>query len=833
MKFDALRLDELPEPRPFREIFVYSPRLEGVHLRFGPVARGGMRWSDRREDFRTEVLGLVKAQQVKNAVIVPVGSKGGFVLKQPPPPGDREALQAEGIACYKTFIAGMLDITENRVGDDVVTPDRVVQKDVPDPYLVVAADKGTATFSDIANGIAQERGFWLDDAFASGGSAGYDHKKMGITARGAWESVKRHFREMGHDTQSQEFTVVGVGDMSGDVFGNGMLLSEHIRLIGAFNHLHIFIDPHPDANKSFAERKRLFELPRSSWADYDAELISKGGGVIERRAKSVDITPEVKKLLGITMDRLTPAELLQAMLKARVDLLWFGGIGTYVKSSGETHADAGDRANDALRVDAAALRCKVVGEGANLGMTQRARIEHALKGGRLNTDAIDNSAGVDTSDHEVNIKILMGDLMARNKTSRKQRDKLLGEMTEEVAALVLRDNYQQTQSLTVTHTQGIERMDEQQRLMRSLERAGRLDRNLEFLPDDETLAERHAAGQPLTRPELSVLLAYAKIVTYDALLESDLPDDPILADDLARYFPRPIREKYPDAIGRHRLRREIVATGLTNSIVNRADPAFINEMQLRTGMDAPAIVRAYTISREVFELRGLWDESEALDNVAPASSQTRMLLQTVRTLWRITPWFLRNCEHPLDITALIGEFHEGVQRISATLDDILAPGQRRDTAERAKRYAQAGVPDDLAARIGRLKALSSAPDIVRIAGAAGQKVADAGAAYFLIGDRFKLDWLRRAAGAMPADTNWQRLALGAIIDDLWGHQNDLTAAALSNGKTGADAVKMWADARAEAVDRVEQLLAEIIAAPAPDLAMLAVANRELRALSGR
>jgi glutamate dehydrogenase len=833
VKFDASRLDELPEPRPFREIFVYSPRLEGVHLRFGPVARGGLRWSDRREDFRTEILGLVKAQQVKNAVIVPVGSKGGFVCKQPPPPGDREALQMEGIACYKTFIAALLDVTENRVGDDIVTPDRVVQKDVPDPYLVVAADKGTATFSDIANGIAQERGFWLDDAFASGGSAGYDHKKMGITARGAWESVKRHFREMGHDSQTQDFTVVGVGDMSGDVFGNGMLLSEHIRLVGAFNHLHVFIDPDPDAKKSFAERKRLFGLPRSSWIDYDASLISKGGAVIERRAKSVDITPEIKKLFGIKADTLTPAELIRAMLGAKVDLLWFGGIGTYVKSSDETHLDAGDRASDTLRIDAADLRCKVVGEGANLGMTQRARIEYACGGGRLNTDAIDNSAGVDTSDHEVNIKILMGDLMARKKISRKQRDKLLEEMTGEIATLVLRDNYQQTQSLTVTHHQGIARMDEQQRLMRSLERAGRLDRALEFLPDDEALAERQGDDMPMTRPELSVLLAYAKIVTYDALLESDLPDDPILSDDLARYFPEPIREKYPDAIKRHRLRREIVATGLTNSIVNRTGPGFINEMHLGTGMDVPAIVRAYTIAREVFGLRGLWDEIESLDNAAPANSQTRMLLQTVRTLWRVTPWFLGNCAHPLDITALIGEFHEGVRRISAALDEILAPDQRRDTVERAKRYALPGVPAELAARIGRLKALSSAPDIVRIAGVAGQKVEDAGAAYFMIGDRFKLDWLRRTAGKLPADNHWHRLALGAIIDDMWGHQNDLTSAALASGGTGVGAVKAWAGERAEAAERVEQLLAEIIAAPAADLAMLAVVNRELRALAGR
>ena len=831
LKFDAGRLDELPEPRPFREIFVYSPRVEGVHLRFGPVARGGLRWSDRREDFRTEILGLVKAQQVKNAVIVPVGSKGRFVCKQPPPPGDREAFQAEGIACYRIFVSGMLDLTDNRVGDDVVAPGRVLRKDGDDPYLVVAADKGTATFSDIANGIARDYGFWLDDAFASGGSAGYDHKKMGITARGAWESVKRHFREMDHDIQTQDFTVVGVGDMSGDVFGNGMLLSEHIRLVGAFNHLHIFVDPDPDAKKSFTERKRLFELPRSGWADYDAKLISEGGGVFERRAKSVDISPEMKALFGIAEDRLTPAELARAMLQAKADLLWFGGIGTYVKSSHETDAEAGDRANNALRVDADELRCRVVGEGANLGVTQLGRIEFGLKGGRINTDAIDNSAGVDTSDHEVNIKILMGDLIARKKITLKQRDKLLAEMTDEVAALVLRDNYQQTQSLSVVQYQGLDRMDEQLRLIRSLERAGRLDRELEFLPDEETYQERHTDGQPLTRPEASVLLAYAKIATYDELLASDLPDDPILGADLERYFPEPVRKKFPDAIARHRLRREIVATGLTNSIINRTGPGFINEMHLKTGMGVPAIVRAYTIAREVFDLRALWNDIEALDNVAPATSQTRMLLQTVRTLWRITPWFLRNCAHPLDITSLIAEFQEGVQRISAVLDDILAPGQRRDTRERAKRYARPGVPDGLAARIGRLKALSAAPDIVRIAAAAGQNAEEAGTAYFLVGDRFSLDWLRRVAGAMPADTQWQRLALAALIDDMWSHQNDLTAAALQTGKTGIAAVKAWAAERAEAVERIEALLGEIRAAPAPDLAMLAVANREMRALA--
>jgi glutamate dehydrogenase len=831
LKFDAGRIDELPEPRPFREIFIYSPRIEGVHLRFGPVARGGLRWSDRREDFRTEILGLVKAQQVKNAVIVPVGSKGGFVCKQLPPPGDREALTAEGIACYSIFVSGMLDLTDNRVGDDVAMPEDVVRKDGDDPYLVVAADKGTATFSDIANGIAREYKFWLDDAFASGGSAGYDHKKMGITARGAWESVKRHFREMDHDTQSQDFTVLGVGDMAGDVFGNGMLLSDHIRLIGAFNHLHVFVDPDPDPKASFAERKRLFEMPRSSWADYDPKLISKGGGVFERRAKAVRISAQMRTLFAIEADSLTPAELIQAMLKAEVDLLWFGGIGTYVKSSRESDAAVGDRANDALRVNADDLRCKVIGEGANLGVTQLGRVEFGFGGGRINTDAIDNSAGVDTSDHEVNIKILMGDLIGRKKITRKQRDKLLGEMTDEVAALVLRNNYQQTQSLSVVQQQGVDRMDEQLRLIRTLERSGRLNREIEFLPDEETFAERLAEGRPLTRPELSVLLAYAKIATYDELLASNLPDDPLLEADLARYFPQPIQGKYAEAIARHRLRREIVATGLTNSIVNRTGPGFINEMHLRTGMNVPAIVRAYTISREVFDLRSLWNEIEALDTVAPAASQTRMLLQTVRTLWRTTPWFLRNCAHPLDITALIAEFHEGVQRLSTVLDDILAPNQRQDTRERAKRYAQPGVPGDLAARIGRLKAMSSAPDIVRIAGAAEQGVEEAGAAYFLIGDRFRLDWLRRTAGAMSADTHWQRLALAAIIDDMWSHQYDLTTIALKTGKTGSAAVEAWAAERAELTDRIEALLGEIQAALTPDLAMLAVANRELRTLA--
>ncbi len=831
-KFDAGAIDGLPQPRPWREIFVYSPRTEGVHLRFGPVSRGGLRWSDRREDFRTEILGLVKAQQVKNAVIVPVGSKGGFVLKRPPAPGDREATQAEGIACYRIFISGLLDITDNRVGDAIVPPDRVLRKDGDDPYLVVAADKGTATFSDIANGIARDYGFWLDDAFASGGSAGYDHKKMGITARGAWESVKRHFREMGRDTQAEDFTAIGVGDMSGDVFGNGMLLSPHIRLIGAFNHMHVFFDPDPDPRASLKERKRLFDLPRSSWADYNAKLISKGGGIFERRAKSIPVSPEMAARFAIAGDRVTPSDLIRAMLRAEIDLLWFGGIGTYVKATRETDADAGDRANDALRVDARELRCKVVAEGANLAVTQRGRVEFALGGGRINTDAIDNSAGVDTSDHEVNIKILLGDLVARRKLSIKQRDKLLVEMTDEVAELVLRDNYQQTQSISVVESQGGERLDEQQRLIRTLERTGRLNRRLEFLPDDEALAERQAGGRGLTRPELSVLLAYAKIVTFDALLASDLPDDPLLADDLVRYFPAPLQEKYGDTIARHRLRREIVATGLTNSLINRTGPAFINEMKIKTGMDVPEIARAYTAAREVFGLRQLWQDIEALDNAAPAEAQTHMLLETVRTVWRAAPWFLRHCPHPMDIAATVAEFHDGVRRIADRLDTILAADQKQDLADRASRYAKPGVPADLALRVGRLKVLSAAPDIVRIASDRGQGVEDTGAAYFAVGDRFRLDWLRQAAGTIPANNHWHRMAMAAVVEDMWGHQNDLTSAALSAGGTGAAAVAAWTAARADAMDGLDQLMAEITAAPAPDLAMLAVVNRQLRALAG-
>ena len=636
MKLDSRSVDELPLPRPMVEVWVYSPRVEAIHLRGGKVARGGIRWSDRREDFRTEILGLMKAQMVKNAVIVPVGSKGGFVVKHlPPADAGRDALMAEVIECYKTLMRGLLDITDNYAADgSVVPPSGVVRLDGDDPYLVVAADKGTATFSDIANGVSEDYGFWLGDAFASGGSRGYDHKKMGITARGAWESVKRHFREIGVDCQTQDFTCVGVGDMSGDVFGNGMLLSRHTKLVGAFNHLHIFCDPDPDPEVSFEERRRLFELPRSSWTDYNAQLLSPGGAIFDRKAKSLKLTPEIQARFGLTREKATPAELIQAMLRSEIDLLWFGGIGTFIKATGETHAEVGDKANDATRIDGREVRAKIVGEGANLGVTQRGRIEYAQSGapdhggGRINTDAIDNSAGVDTSDHEVNIKVLTGDVLARGDMTLKQRDQLLASMTDEVGELVLSDNYLQTQAISVVSAGGVGLLEEQARFMRVLEKTGHLNRAIEFLPDEEEIAARAARGLGLTRPELAVLLAYSKITLYAQLLESNLPDDPRMADDLVKYFPKALRRDFRDAIERHRLRREIIATYATNSMVNRVGPTFVTEMADKTGAGPGDIARAYTVSRDAFALRVLWTGIESLDNKVPAATQYEMIMAT-------------------------------------------------------------------------------------------------------------------------------------------------------------------------------------------------------------
>ncbi|MEX0922241.1 MAG: NAD-glutamate dehydrogenase [Rhodovibrionaceae bacterium] len=843
-KLDSQALLELPLPRPFREIFVYSPRIEGVHLRFGMVARGGLRWSDRMEDFRTEVLGLVKAQQVKNAVIVPVGSKGGFVGKRlPEPAADRKAWLDEGIECYKTFIRGLLDITDNLKGKKVVPPKRVVRHDGDDPYLVVAADKGTATFSDIANGVSVDYGFWLDDAFASGGSAGYDHKAMGITARGAWESVKRHFREIGKNIQEEDFTCIGIGDMGGDVFGNGMLLSKHICLKAAFNHLHIFVDPSPDAATSWKERKRLFDQVKG-WGDYDAKLISKGGGVFDRKAKSIKISAEMKAAFALTKDSMTPNELIHAILKSQAELLWFGGIGTYVRASDESNGEVGDRANDSIRITARELAAEVVGEGANLGMTQKSRIEYGLLGGRCNTDAIDNSAGVDCSDHEVNIKILLGAVEESGKMTRAQRNKLLEKMTEEVAQLVLRDNYLQTQSITVTQTLGHHLLDRLGRFMRSLEKAGQLDRSIEFLPDDETVTERFKQGIGLARAEISVLLSYAKLVLYAELLASDLPDDGYLKQDLVDYFPTPLRKTYEKAIAGHRLRREITATSITNEIVNRMGIAFVHEVGEKTGMPSDEIARSYIVAREVFGLQELWDGIEALDNKVPAETQSAMLIECGRQLERAAVWLLRNCSHPIAIASEISNYGAGVAELTRNISGYLSEAGDNLLKEKAASYKDSGVPEKLALRVATLSHLAPSLDVVRIANLTALPVEDAGKTYFRVGERFGFDWLRRAAGHLPSDNAWDKLAITAIVDDLFGYQSDLVlnvlydakAKSIAGGKKGArrappDAmIDLWAEDRIPLVHRSDQLVSELRAAGTPDLSMLAVANRQLKSM---
>jgi glutamate dehydrogenase len=835
-KLDSQKLDDLPLPRPLVEIWVYSPEVEAVHLRGGRVARGGIRWSDRREDFRTEILGLIKAQMVKNAVIVPVGSKGGFFMKRPPAAElGRDAWLAKGIECYKTMMRGLLDITDNLSPKGVVPPKDVVRLDGDDAYLVVAADKGTATFSDIANGVAREYGFWLDDAFASGGSAGYDHKAMGITARGAWEAVKRHFRELGLDTQTTDFTVVGVGDMSGDVFGNGMLRSTHIRLLAAFDHRHIFIDPDPDPAMSFAERDRLFKLPRSSWADYNAKLISKGGGIFDRKLKSVKLTPEIKAMLELSVESLTPADLMKAIIKAPADLLFFGGIGNYIKATGESHAECGDRANDAIRVNGSEIRARVVGEGANLGATQRGRIEYAQtgaggKGGRINTDAIDNSAGVDTSDHEVNIKVLVGDVVARGDMTLKQRDALLVKMTDEVADLVLRDNYLQTQALSLAERDGVAGLDRLQRLIRTQEKSGRLHRAIEFLPDDDEIAQRHAAARGLTRPELAVLLAYAKMSLYDELLASNLPDDPSLAEDLEKYFPRPLRKDHGDAIGRHRLRREIIATSVTNSMINRAGIVFANDMRERTNASSADITRAYTVARQVFGLRKLWNDIEALDNKVPAATQYRMLAITMQVIERATLWLLRN-GGTIDIAAATRRFEPGASALAAAMPGVLEAGRVAESGKLAAALAADGVPAALANSVSYLEELVAALDIVRIAEAVKGSVPDVARLYFAVGARLGFDWLRVAASKIKIETPWQKRAVEAVYDDLSLQQGEIARRAVNGGAAGDAAMTKWTDSNQANLARIDGLMTELKAAPVVDLAALTVAGRELRTLT--
>lgn len=833
-KFNARNLDDIPLPKPLREIFVYSPRVEGVHLRFGFVARGGLRWSDRREDFRTEILGLVKAQQVKNAVIVPVGSKGGFVCKQPPRDNSRQAFMDEGISCYKIFIAGLLDITDNIKGPRIVPPKKVVRLDDDDPYLVVAADKGTATFSDIANGVSIEYGHWLGDAFASGGSQGYDHKKMGITARGGWESVKRHFREMGKDIQNEDFTVVGVGDMQGDVFGNGMLLSKRIRLLAAFNHLHIFVDPNPDAAKSWVERKRLFDTPGLAWSDYSAKLLSKGGMIYERSAKSLKLTPEIQSCFDIPKPTVTPNELMEAILRSEAELLWFGGIGTYIKSSNESHLDAGDRANDAIRINGDDLRCKVIGEGANLGCTQRGRIEFAQNGGAMNTDSIDNSAGVDSSDNEVNIKILVDSVMSTGTLNQKQRNKLLASMTDEVGKLVLVHNYRQTQALSLIASKGVSALDNQQRLMKMLEREDRLNRSVEFLPDDETISERQLTHTGLYRPELSVLISYSKIWLYDQMIASNMPDDPYLEQDLVEYFPTPLRQTYRKEICKHRLRREIIATRATNSLVDRAGDTFVTEFMEKTGKSAADISRAYIIAREIFQLRDVWAKIEALDNKVPTTTQTSMLMDIHHLLDWVVLWFLRNGKSGLDMGSHIGEFKKGIADLSQGLEKALPPHYVSDVKKRAKPYQEKGVPEALAVKIAGLVNLYSGLDIVRFAARRKCPVLDGARIYFAVGTRFKLGRLRAATDSMGTDSHWQQLAIAALVEEVYSHQLALANLVMDSSAPKTDAkkaVEAWIAKHHDAVGPTEQLLSELWATDVNDLSMIAVASRQIKTMT--
>ncbi|CAG4902561.1 NAD-glutamate dehydrogenase [Paraburkholderia gardini] len=836
-KFDPSKVPGLPEPKPMFEIWVYSPRVEGVHLRGGRVARGGLRWSDRREDFRTEVLGLMKAQMVKNVVIVPVGSKGGFVVKNPPPPSDREAWLREGIACYQTFLRGLLDVTDNLAGGAIVPPADVVRHDPDDPYLVVAADKGTATFSDYANAISHEYGFWLDDAFASGGSVGYDHKRMAITARGAWESVKRHFREMDVDTQATNFTVVGVGDMSGDVFGNGMLLSPHIRLVAAFDHRHIFLDPTPDPATSLAERGRLFALERSSWADYDTALISPGGGIFPRTAKTIPLSAAVQAALGITAPTLAPNELMRAILMAPVDLLYNGGIGTYVKASGETHLQVGDRANDALRVNGADLRCKVVAEGGNLGLTQLGRIEFAQRGGRINTDAIDNSAGVDCSDHEVNIKILLGLVVADGEMTEKQRNALLAEMTDEVGLLVLRDNYYQTQALSIAGRYGVEMLDTEVRLMRWLERAGRLNRVIEFLPTDEEIAERQAGKQGLTTPERAVLLAYSKMWLYDALLESDMPEDPLVADMLVDYFPQPLQKRFSAPMTQHPLKREILATHLTNALVNRVGCAFVHRLMEETDAKPGDIVRACIMGRDVFDLNAVWQQIDALDNRVADDVQARMFVEVTHLLERAALWFMRQLQlgavQDGGVADLLGRCREAVQRLAPQLPALLPQADMEGLSERQRVLVDAGVDSELALRVASGGISAELLDIAEVAATCNRNLELVAGVYFALGTRLNYSWIAERAMALPTPTHWDMLARAAALAELARLKRALTTSALASASehdTSESMVETWDAKRKSALERYARLLADLRATGGSSLSMLLVIVREMAVL---
>ncbi|MBK5919539.1 hypothetical protein CCR80_00600 [Rhodothalassium salexigens] len=834
LKIRTGSIEEAPRPRPWAEIFVYSSRLEGVHLRGGPVARGGLRWSDRGEDFRTEILDLMKAQQVKNAVIVPVGAKGGFVPTRLDRLG-RDERQGEGEACYRIFIQTLLSVTDNLDGDTVVPPARVVRRDADDPYLVVAADKGTARFSDTANGIAEARGFWLGDAFASGGSKGYDHKKMGITARGAWVSVQRHFREMGLNVQTDPIDVIGIGDMGGDVFGNGMLLSKTIRLKAAFNHLHIFLDPDPDPETAWAERKRLFDGPASGWADYDPALISTGGGVFRRDAKSIRLTPEIQAFLGVDDTTLTPSQLIHRILLARADLLWIGGIGTYVKAAHQSHSQVGDRANDDLRVDGEQLRVKAVGEGGNLGMTQAGRIEFARAGGRLNTDFIDNSAGVDSSDKEVNIKILLKDAAVNEGLSGPDRDALLVEMTDDVADLVLEDNYLQTLAISVAEHRAVKDRELHAGLIRTLEKEGAFERDLANLPSEEQFSELALNQSGLTRPEIATLMSYAKLSLTAILTPSPMMDEAILQPSLDWGFPAALRERYAALIARHRLRREIVATITANDVINRGGLTFVYEIRQETGLGVEQITAAFTVVRYAFDLDRVWAEIDGLDHQVPAAVQLDMHRSVATFLRHQTPWFLRNAPRPLDMGALIDRYGPAAGELFAAPESVLSADLAQAFEARVAEWTEPGVPDALARLVTAFEFLPFATDIVQVAHSLDRSVADVGRAYFDAGDRLGFDWLRRAANSLGTDDHWDRLAAGAVLDDVADQQRELTQAVLEeHHDAGAEkAVEDWLAERELTLVRTDRLLGDLKGSGQLTVAKLSFAARHLRSILSR
>jgi glutamate dehydrogenase len=831
-KLNPAAISDLPLPRPMFEIFVYSPRVEGVHLRAGKVARGGIRWSDRREDFRTEVLGLMKAQQVKNSVIVPVGAKGGFFPKQLPE-GDRDAIQKEVVESYSIFIRGLLDVTDNIKDAHIIPPKDVVRYDEDDYYLVVAADKGTATFSDIANRISKEYSFWLDDAFASGGSAGYDHKKMGITARGAWESVKRHFRELAIDPELTDFTVVGIGDMSGDVFGNGMLLSKHIKLVAAFNHMHIFLDPDPNPEQSFEERKRLFNLPRSQWSDYDAKLISEGGGVFNRSAKSIKISPEVKKVLDIEQDYLIPNELIRAILKAPVDLIWNGGIGTYIKSNEEAHADVGDRANDGIRINGNEVNAHVIGEGGNLGMTQLGRVEYALNDGTSYTDFIDNSAGVDCSDHEVNIKILLNKLVADKDMSLAQRNKLLEQMTDEVAQLVLRDNYEQTQMLSLEASVSLQTMDLFRRYMNELEKRGRLDRSLEFLPDEKALLERKANGKGLTRPELAILLAYSKMFLKQDILGSDVPEDSYFIKHLQMAFPQVISKKYLTQLKHHSLRREIIATQVAKNITDHMGVNFVERLQRETGSPVAFIVRAYAIAAGIYGMDEVWHEIEKLDYQIATAVQQKMMLQMYYLVRRATRWFVRNRKIDINIEETIKDFYEPIQLLIKSLPDLLTETDKETLMTEVQALIKQGVPETLANRVACCNILFTSLDIVEGARKYELDLLDVAKTYYSLGAHLELNWLRDQMNSYSIENQWDELARSGYRDDLDRAQRKLSVSVLkfklkkNAEKTIEERIKSWLKQHKFIVVRWENLLAEMKSSNNVGFVTFSVVLREL------